>query len=196
MTIKDLLSKINSNDSFITELISDKKKLILVAISMGIFLYIDLGMIFPAQIKGLKNIGKDISIKAEEIKSVKLGLSQAKNTQIKTEAVLVKRVISESEIMILLQRISEIANERNISLAQIKPLKNKSLKDEVVEGQSFSPFSVSLEFDTDYHNFGVFLNKLEQMDILSGVSDLHIINSNDSYLKQSFIVTLKAYVKK
>ena len=196
MTIKDLLSKINSNDSFITELISDKKKLILVAISMGIFLFIDLGMIFPAQIKGLKNIGKDISIKAEEIKSVKLGLSQAKNTQIKTEAVLVKRVISESEIMILLQRISEIANERNISLAQIKPLKNKSLKDEVVEGQSFSPFSVSLEFDTDYHNFGVFLNKLEQMDILSGVSDLHIINSNDSYLKQSFIVTLKAYVKK
>ena len=179
----------------------DKKKILLFIFVSVIVLCIDLSFIMKPQLNGLRSAGEKIIKIKKDIDGLNKDLATLKRiqaTDIKKQGGILKakRIVSEGEMPLLLQNISDLANRHKVKIMQIKPLKDAKAKAEVIEGKTFSPVTITLDLSCVYHSLGSFINDLENAQFFIAVQDIKIMRSSGDYLSQEADLTLKTYVKK
>jgi Tfp pilus assembly protein PilO len=181
----------------------DKKKIILIVLFSLIIIYIDSSLVMKMQRKGIKKVKERVVKVKQEIESLDRDLAamhdlESKPEEIKNEAVLkAKKIVTEEEIPSLLQGISGIANKRNVKIMQINQLKDPKAKDEVFFGkEKLKTVAITLDLMCDYHNFGGFINDLDNLEQFMAIQEIKIIPNPKDYFSQRVNLVLKIYVKK
>jgi Tfp pilus assembly protein PilO len=109
----------------------------------------------------------------------------------------VKRIVSEGELLSLLESVSGIAKENAVRVAQINP--QKSSRPPAKAGQPQSPFIpvvIKLDLNCTYHSLGTFINDLENNEYAVSVEDVKISpDFSGGGQRERVLLTLKTYVK-
>lgn len=181
-----------------------KKRIFFIALAGLFILYLDFALLIRLQFRYIKNISpkivslkKDLGNLAKDLATMKD--LQSKQTQIKQAGALsVKKIISEGQIPLLLQHISDIANKNHISIIQITPSKEFKAKEEKIADNTtkFAPILITLNLSCSYHNLGKFINDLDNVEGFITVEEMKIIRNPGNYLHQNINLALRAYVKK
>jgi Tfp pilus assembly protein PilO len=181
----------------------DKKKIILLVLTSLIIVYIDSSLIMKMQRKGIKKVQEKVVKIKQEIETLNRDLAamhdlESKPAEIKNEAVLkAKKIITEEGIPLLLQDISGIANKRNVKIMQINQFKDPKAKDEVFFGkEKLKTVAITLDLMCDYHNFGGFINDLDNVEQFMSIQEMKVVPSSNDYFQQRANLVLKIYVKK
>lgn len=172
----------------------DNKKIILVGLVVLIVLYSDISFVIYPQIKGIKNTGSKITKLKQDINNLNNVAANLKNEQLNAqEGVVVKEktIISQAYMPSLLQKISDMANKDNVKIMQIKPAKELKAKD-----ISTIASLINLDLVCSYHNFGLFVNDIENAPELMAVEGMRINPDSINYMQQRISLTIKTYVKK
>lgn len=193
---------INLLDKF-KKLELDKKKVFLIIAVSLVIIYIDFALIIKLQLKSIAAIGPKIIKLKNDIATLTQDLSKMKNlegkqTQTKEGAGQVKKIISENEIPLLLQVISSIANKNNIRIMQMQPSKESKARQDKASKDTLKcvPILITLDLTCSYHNFGKFINDLENAEEFIVVQDMKIARDANDYLRQSVNLILRTYVRK
>lgn len=176
----------------------DSKKMLLAALALLAVLYLDTTLFIKMQRQALKNAGLKITkLKADVAALSHEVAAMQKLSEGKDEAPRIKKIISEGQVSSLLAEIDQIANKNNVSIMQIKPLRDAAAKVELppVAGQ-ICPFPITLVLSGGYHNIGGFINGLESAEEFIVVDELKIIAEANNYFQQKANLILKTYVKK
>ena len=98
----------------------------------------------------------------------------------------IKKLISPEQISWLIEEISRLANQEEVRILQLSPVREKS--------QEKSLFTlIKLELYAGYHQLGRLLAELENYPILLQIEELDIEQSKDPF-KQDINLRLKAYL--
>jgi Tfp pilus assembly protein PilO len=181
----------------------DKKKIvILIAVCLAL-VCLDFITLLKFQIQQIKKPSsplKELKTDIDNLNKELATLQELKNKQkeIKTASTKVKKIISEEQITPFLQRISELANKNKVVMLQITPSKDITGKGKktVEEEPKFPPLFLTLDLTCDYHDFGRFINDLENAEEFVDIDDIKIEPDKRNYLKENIKLTLRTYVKK
>lgn len=186
MKIQDLLDKLKF----------DNKKIILLISVYSIIVYIDFAFFIKLQLHGIKNKGLKITQLKKDMDNFTKDLLTMQQTQREEKSVSKPlKIISEEEMPLLLQNISDIANKYNIKIMQIKPSRDTKEKEEIIQGKRLSPITINLDLFCGYHSLGSFINDLENTDLFINVHGIKISRSTADYLYQNVNLLLITYVK-
>lgn len=177
----------------------DKKKIILIALICGVFLYLDFSLFLSKQLKKAGRLKAEIVSLRNELDKLNKDLAafqQIKNRQVEADdkpGLKNKKLIRESEIVNLLQEVSTLANKNNVQIEQMKSARESQ---PVTLQNKFVPVSVTLDLVADYHRFGKFINDLEDDQIFIVVQSFKISPYGSESLKQKVSLVLRTYVTK
>ncbi len=202
MDLTKLTDKIK-NIQFLNQLELDNKKIMLIVLASLVVFYIDFNFIFKVQLKALGKSGAQIvNVKSElgnfkkdfkNMQDLKTRQAQLPQKQLPKA----KKIIFENQVAGLLQDISKTANNNEVRILQLRPLREPpSASSQVKALNGLSPFFVILDLSSGYHNLGKFINELENLQVFIGVKDIKITLLESNYLKQKTSLTLYTYVKK
>jgi len=176
---------------------TDRKKATLALIVACVIIFLDFAFIITAQRKAVAALGSKISKLKKDIELVSKDAVLLQQAAQKEKALpKLLKIYSQGEIPLLLQEISNIANDNNIKVMEINPSKDTRPKDKSSTGQDFVSLSIKLDLLSGYHNLGSFLNQLENGVQPIFADEIKISRQPQDYLKQKVNLILKAYVKK
>ena len=187
--LQDMISKVQL----------DKKKIIAIALVTVLFLYVDIAFLLKFQIKAAAGLGSKVVKMRKEITELKEQISgmdteKAKQTQMISKA---KNIINDSQKDELIKEIYDTANARQVKVMQLRPLSEGRNKEEVtVNRVKLTAVSISADLSCGYHEFGSFLNALENGKYYIQVSDIRIARSPNDNFHHNVTMVLKTYVKK
>lgn len=94
------------------------------------------------------------------------------------------RVKSKEEVSIILEQISMIADKNHILIDQITPIFQNQIK--VLENKGMIYFKLPIDIDARaaYHDFGRFINQLENGDLFFRIPEFSIAYLEDSKLNK------------
>lgn len=186
----------------------DSKKLILAALVVVVFFYSDFTFLLNPQKLKIKSSNQKIAKLREDLDSlnkdfVEMQRFESAKGREKEEALKFKRLISEGELVSLLQEISRLARDNNIQIIQMKP--SKEAKESRVSGRDKNKASsggdelksilIRLDLVCAYHNFGKFINDLENASMFISVEGFDIVSEKSGYLQQKVNLLLLTYAK-
>ena len=176
----------------------DKKKMALIIGISLVVIYIDFAFLVKLQIKTIKTVAPQVAKLNSTIKTLTKDLAnmqelKRKQNEIKQKGLSeAKKIISEAQIPLFLQDISDIANSNKVKIMQIKPAKEGPNE----FGAKFTPLTITLDLSCDYHQLGSFLNKLGTASGFIIVQNMKISRDPGNYFFQNVNFVLKTYVKK
>ncbi len=192
----NLLNKIN-------KLKLDNKKMIFVALVCLTIFYIDLSFIMKLQLGGIRNITpklislkKDINNLAKDLSVLQDLDRNAKQGKAQAAAIKPKEIVTEDKILLILQEVSDLANENRVKVVQIKTSKDAKVKEEVIAGERLLPIIITLDLSCGYHSLGSFINNLENAGHFIEIEDIKIVRAPQNYLLENVNLMLKTYVRK
>jgi Tfp pilus assembly protein PilO len=202
--IKLIIDKIKSI-KLLDELQLDNQKLILIFLVSAMVLYVDFSFILKAQFAGLSKNSAEVRKLATDLTTLDKNLKameeakakQSLSAQMKLSKV--KKIILDSQVSALLEEISKTANANDVKILQIKPIRELTASQQDPRFKAIgklTPFYISLELSAGYHQFGKFLNDLENGQTFIACQDLTIASEPNLYVKQRINLTLRTYVKK
>ena len=106
-------------------------------------------------------------------------------------AFLSHKMRSMQEVPGILSTISSIANEYGVKIDQLVPEKNLQEALKVEAGSKYYALPVVIKARCGYHNFGHFINKLENEDLFFITSDFIIQNDGKATNTHLFSLTIK-----
>lgn len=177
----------------------DNKKIFLIVLIAVSILYIDYSFIIRMQLNNIKSLKSRIIKLKQDINTLNKQLADIDNLKIKLgqSKAAKKQIISEGELPTLLEDIANIANKNNIRITQIKPSKEIKAKGEkVLPSTELTVIYIILDLSGSYHNFGNFINELENADKFIAVENIKIARDTKDYLRQNVNLLLRTYVKK
>ena len=180
----------------------ENQKKILIIIVCVIILYVDFNYLLKAQTKNLNSIAPKISRLKNDLNNLTRDLNNMRELKKKQASSVQKaiikstRVISETQIIDLLQDISDLANKNNVKITQIRPLREVPGAKLTLGSEKFLPLFIHLELVCDYHNLGRFINQLENAQVFMVVQEFKIQAQPADYLKQKVMLVLRTYVNK
>lgn len=181
--------------------LDNKKVSLVIAVSLAI-IYADYGFLMKLQLQGIRAITpKVIKLKgdiADLAKDLPKMQDLKKNMETKSQTGIpeLKKIISEGEIPLLLQAISDMANQSKVRVMQINTPKDEKNKEEVIAGQKLMPITIRLDLSCAYHSLGSFINLLENAKQFIEVQDMKITRDSRDYFLENASLALKVYVKK
>jgi len=183
---------------FLIQVRKDKQKLIALTVAFAVVAYVDISFIFKAQFKSLNSTSAKAAKLRADLLAVKRDLLVMQQNQGKEKSLgQVKKLVSEGELLSLLENVSEIAKNNGVRVTQINPVKISSQP--VKSGQPKSPFlpvQIKLDLICGYHSLGTFINDLENSEYAVSTEDIKISpESTGADLKERVLLTLKTYVK-
>lgn len=201
--MNSLVDKIK-NLKFLNTLELDNKKLILIFLISAAVFYFDFSLILKAQIASLSKSSAEVARKSSELTSLERDLKNMQDLKTKkalpeaTSLSKAKRFITESQVSTLLQDISDLANNNDVRILQVKPSRDQkaSADTKLNPGPGLTVFYIALDLTGSFHQLGKFINDLENSQVFLMVQELKIDSQKDNYLKQKASVLLKTYVKK
>lgn len=180
----------------------NSKKLPLIILVSLIAIYIDYASLMKLQLQGIRTLTPKIVKLKEDINSLAKDLSRVQDlkkkidTKEETQIPKLKKIISEGEAPLLLQAISDMANQNKVRIMQINTLRDTKVKEEIIAAESLLPITVTLDLSCTYHSLGSFINSLENARQFMQLQDMKIIRNSRDYLLESVSLTLKTYVKR
>ncbi|OGX15699.1 MAG: hypothetical protein A2166_02920 [Omnitrophica WOR_2 bacterium RBG_13_41_10] len=178
----------------------DSKKVILIALVCAVIIYLDFAFLIKMQFQAVGNINTKIITLKKDMDNLNKNLvlmqqSQNKPTTIKK----IKKMISEGQIPLLFQKISDIANKYNVKIQELKPAKDtkeaKTKGSTPAQKSDLNATLLTLNALSGYHELGGFLSELENADEFIAVENLKIIPQKEGF-KHSVKILLKTYVSK
>ena len=110
-------------------------------------------------------------------------------------ALLEKRLPGQDEISSLLGDFSSIAESSGVKILRVKPLEVAGgVLQAGEEGGYYSIFPILIEARAGYHQCGVFINKLENMDKLIKIDDIDIKGRIDDPRHHDIRLRVRTYV--
>lgn len=191
--MKNILSKFNL----------DTKKIALIVAGAMVAAYFDYAYILKSQMQNIDDLKAKISIHRQDIGNLERELAAArelKHTQQQksmNKASKAKKIITADEIPRLLKQIFDLANENQVRIMQMSPIKEaRDAKSAKPAGPpNLTALSLNMELSGDYHRFGQFLNALEESETLLAVTEMRISPIANDYFHQNISLKLKTYVK-
>ncbi len=179
----------------------DKKALILAAIVSAIIIYSDFNFLIKSQGQGIKNLEKKISKLNQDIDTLNKGLVRfQKEKKEEVELPAPKKFVFQDHIPLMLQDITTLADKNKIRITQIRQakeiIKAKDSKSAKPPVENLIPLVINLDLSGDYHNFGKFINALENAPYFVSFEEIRILISSSDYLQQAIVLVLKTYVSK
>lgn len=187
---------INFLNNLLNKLQLDNKKLILISLFFFIIVYADVTFFIKMQMDSIKNLKPQIVKFKHDIDTLNKSLSAGNNLNDKKNQVNIPSIISKDELSVLLEEISTLANNNEVTLMQIKAVKDPKKNDKTSESEKFEPLYISLDVSGGYHDVGAFINDLENAQYFIAVSDMDISHNERDPLRQSVNLLMKTYVKK
>jgi Tfp pilus assembly protein PilO len=194
-TLKDLLGGL------------DNKKIILIALSGILFLFLDFSLI-KMQLNANKRLKTNIIKTRKDTDALNQDLKKMEElkkkfaVEGKKPASRLKKLVSEQELTYLLQYISDAAKENEIQISQIKPAKQSTASDAKKRGagkaaaSNIPAYSINMDLTCGYHELGKFINNLENGEIFIEAKSIKITPQPQDVLKQKVNLNLLTYVKK
>ena len=182
----------------------DNKKIFIIAFVGVLILYIDFAFIMKLQLQGIRTLTpkiiklkKDFNNLAKDLSWMHdLGLEASKDKAQIGAPNKAKEIISEDKILLLLQKVSDLANKNQVKIMQINTSKDAKVQEEVIAGERLLPVIITLDLICGYHSLGSFINALENAGQYIDVQDIKIIRDPHDYLLQNVNLVLKTYAKK
>lgn len=178
----------------------DKKKIIGILFIAVVVVYIEVAFFMSLQLRAIKKADSDFKkLSAEKIRFEK-EFSQSQKAQSGMQQ-MTKEIIAETEIPLLLQDITDLANKNNIRVLQLNPVKAPAVKVKKgtpIKGATATELRsnlIALDLICDYHSLGAFINDLENASKFMAVEELKIDPGADSIFQQNINLVIKAYVK-
>ena len=148
----------------------EKQKLYILFGIFGLsFLMVYFNLLLKPQFSSFIVANRDYSAVKSRVKSANALIAnesrikmQYENLKNQSQA-LEKRLPSQDEISILLQDFSKVAESAGVKILRIKPLEVLDEGD-AASGQFFSEYPILIEARAGYHQCGIFVNKLENME--------------------------------
>ncbi len=171
---------------------------VFIGILFAVFL-LDYFLLMSPQLGALKKINPEIKALSDNIKGAKADIKKLNTYKTELEKTSKKfaeanlKVKSRHEISALLEYIANIANETDLKIDQIMP---DTLGQELLtenDKRKYFDLPIYMEARSSYHNFGKFLNKIEQNDISLRVGTFTIVVTNDTR-RHAIKMTFKATV--
>ncbi len=175
----------------------DKKKIIAILAFVAVLVFLDVSFIIKAQIKSIKNVSGKVANLKKKIDTLNNELALMKQVQVERKLKVppkVKKIISGSDLPALIQDIDALAKKNNVRVTQIKP--GWSMGDQKIAVGNFSPVSILLEMNCNYHQFGSFINDLENAQNFIAVEQMEIVPLGNDCFQQKIKLLLRTYVKK
>ena len=175
--ISDLFAKISAMDT--------RTRYLAFSGILVFFFFLDYMILMRPQLNALNKINPKIKTLAGDIKTTKENIQKIDYYKNEVERLKEKvadvsqRVRSKDEMSLILEEISQIANQSKVKIDQIAP-KADDLK-MLVENNKKDYFSlaISIEAKSGYHNLGRFLNHIENSDIFFSIFALNISPTDD-----------------
>ncbi|MFA5004863.1 MAG: type 4a pilus biogenesis protein PilO [Candidatus Omnitrophota bacterium] len=180
----------------------EKQKKILIIIVCVVILYVDFSYILKAQTQGLNGITPKITRLKNDLNNLNRDLNNMRALKSKQPlgeekaAVKSATIIPESQIIDLLQNISELANKSDVKISQIRPSREAGGQKPLETIDKYIPLFINLEVICDYHSFGKFVNALENARIFMAVQEFKIQAQSPDYMRQKITLVLRTYVTK
>lgn len=177
---------------------ADKQKLIAVGIAFAVIVYVDFSFVLKAQVKSLTVVKTKVAKLQADLLAIKRDASAMQLSQSKHNSTMQKKnIVSEGELLSLLEKVSEIAKNNGVSVFQINP--QKSSRPSVSAGAQQATFIsvyIKLDLACGYHSLGAFINDLENNEYAVSIEDIKISPDRSSGgQRQRVTLTLKTYVK-
>jgi Tfp pilus assembly protein PilO len=159
-------------------------------VSLGIFILfflLDYFLIMnPFQIAPLQKLGPQIKTLSEDIKTAQGDISKLKEYEkeadrqqsLLEEARMSLR--SKEEVPILLQNISVLADDNGVQIDQIMP--DSPSQETLVENKDriYYQLPIQIEAQSGFHNFGRFLNQLENENTFMKLDAFSVLWDNEA----------------
>lgn len=181
--------------------LDNKKMALVIAVSLAI-IYADYTFLIKLQLQGIRGITPKVIKLKSDIANLAKDLPKIqdlrKNIEAKSQAGTpeFKKIISEGEFPLLLQAISDMANQSKVRVMQINTPKDEKAKEELISGQKLMPLVVRLDLSCTYHSLGSFINLLENAKQFIEVEDMKIARDSRDFFLINAGLALKVYAKK
>lgn len=186
--MKNILEPIN-------KLNLDNKKIILILLIAAFAFFADYSIIIKLQSNTINSLKPKISKLKRDLDNLEKEMANARNLKInQAQPVKTKEIISEGQLPLLVEDISNTANKNNVKILQIKPVKEKEAKNASLG--DFSQYNIDLNLVGDYHGIGKFINDMENADKFIIIEGFKITRNEKDYLKENINLLLKTYVRK
>lgn len=173
----------------------DKKKVIGILFVALVLIYLDLAFLMSMQLKAINKTGADFKKLRTEMAQFKREFDQSR--QARASSPMSKEIISEAEIPLLLQDITDMANKNTVRILQLNPARAAArTKKGATAVAELKPNLIALDLVCDYHSLGAFINDLENAAKFMTVEELKISPDSDSMFQQIVSLVIKTYVKK
>ena len=173
----------------------DKKKIIGILFVALVLVYLDLAFLMSMQLGAISKTGADFKKLRTDITQFKREFDQSR--QAKASSPMAKEIISEAEIPLLLQDITDMANKNNVRILQLNPAREVARRKKGAPAViGLKPNLIVLDLICDYHSLGAFINDLENAPKFMAVEELKISPDADSMFQQVVSLVIKTYVKK
>ena len=186
--ISSVLSKVDGKNRYY----------VFLGILVAVFL-LDYFLLMSPQLSALRKINPEISAVSENIKKAKEDIKNLNTYRADLEEISKRfdeanlKVKSRDEVSSILEYIAYIASETGVKIDQIMP---ESLGQELLtenNQRKYFDLPIYMEARSSYHNFGRFLNKIEQNDISLRVGTFSIVVTNDTRY-HAITLTFKATI--
>jgi len=141
----------------------------------------------------MAGVRKNVDESEENIQRFAAFQNELKRLRAKYEKID-RRVHGKDELPLIMENISRIANNNNLRVGKMMP--NTADLESIMknnDGQYFS-IPIQVEAKSDYHNFGRFLNQLENEQIFMRVPEFVIRAGRDDQTRHDIELTLHAIV--
>lgn len=181
----------------------DNKKIVLIFLLFFIIVYVDYSFFIKMQLNNIKNIKPKVAKLENDINILNKNLSESKdpNKRHGRQNSTHMRMLSQDQLSLLLEEISNIAKHNNVTLMQIKQVKQvkdvkkKDKEDKPSMANDLLALNIALDLSGSYHDFGRFINDLENSDKFIAVQDMDIRPQAVDSMLQNVSIVLKTYVK-
>jgi len=178
-----------------------KKSLIFISVLILIVL-IDFIFFMRPQLNILKSINPQLTNVIRDVKSAKFDIKQKSNFKKRYEMAqakitrLDKQIPRDEEISLILDEISVISKESRVKITQLKPLKENS--EIALEADTGVYYKLPIYIDAfcGYHQFGMFLNKIEYSDIFMKATEIEMVQNKVDSRNHQVRLVIDAFVIK
>ena len=204
INLKDLLSlkadlkvlltkKISLQDlqELFTKITQNKNKLIAVVAVISIILYLDFSFVLKFQMNALGKINPQVIRLKKGLQNLNSDLIAMQRHEQGLGVGATKKLVAAGQVPWVIEEISHLANQQEVRISQIKPIRN--LSDESSLAEEYSLIIIDLEATAGYHQLGRFLANLENHPILLGVEQLDIKQTKDPF-EHKIKLRLRTYV--
>lgn len=196
------MDKINISDQLtgIIQKINAKNPYYTIIAGIVVVLVIDFFLLMQFQLSNLRSLNPKLATLSQDLKLARTNIKQMASFQNEIRQLTVKnqemnsKIKSKEEIPLVLESISRLASKYGVVIDQIIPNTNS---EEVVmknnDGQ-YLAIPVKVEAYSGYHNFGRFLNQLENEEKFFTISDFSIIGNTQDAVHHSISLTLRILI--